>query len=206
MLDAATSTLPAPLSRAMLWVDRVGSFLFLLKPRLRIGGPGEDGSAVDLSLLANLSRHHATIEREGESYLLTPLGRAAIGGRPISSPEPLSDGSEFVLGSNVRMRFRIPSSMTNTARIDFVSEHRPRQFVNAVILMDETCLLGPGVEHHVPCPVWKEAVVLFKREERFWCKSRSGVSVNGSSHSAAMEVTNGAVVSGGEFRFRVEWA
>jgi hypothetical protein len=204
MLGAATSTLP--ISRAMLWVDRVGSFLFFLKPRLRIGGPGEDGSAVDLSLLANLSRHHATIEREGETYLLTPHGRTAVGGRPVSSPELLSDGNEIVLGSNVRMRFRIPSPMTNTARIDFVSEHRPRQSVNAVILMDETCLLGPGVEHHVPCPVWKEPVVLYQRDEKLWCKSRSGVSVNGSSHSSSMEVTNGAVVAGGEFRFRVEWA
>lgn len=203
MLDAVTSTLPT--GRAMLWVDRVGSFLLYFKPRVRIGGPGEDGSSVDLSLLANLSRHHATIVREGEAYLLTPHGRTTIGSRPVSSPEPLSDGSEIVLGSNVRLRFRIPSPMSNTARLDFASEHRPRQFVNAVILMDETCLLGPGEEHHVPCPVWKESVVLYKREEKFWCKSRSGVSVNGSSHSSSQELTNGAVVGGGDFRFRVEW-
>jgi hypothetical protein len=203
MLNAATQT--HSINRATLWVDRVGSFLLCLKPRVRIGGPVENGSAADVSLMANLSRHHATIFREGETYLLTAHGPASLAGRTLSTPAILHDGQEIVLGTNVRLRFRIPSPMSNTARLEFVSDHRPQQSMNSVILMDETCLLGPGDEHHVPCAVWKEPVVLFKREETFWCKARSGISVSESSHNSSVELTNGAVVTANDGRFRLEW-
>ncbi len=190
----------------VLWIDQVGAFLLCLKNEVTIGGPAADGTYADVSLLANLSRRHATFVRSGERYLLVAHAPVQVAGRDVHDRADLSDGYEVSLGANVRLKFCLPSVMSGTARLEFVSDHRPARAADSVILMDETCLVGPGIENHIRCPAWQQSVLLYRREGRLWCKSREGLFLGGRHAPEGGELQPGVVVTGTDIRFRIEAA
>ena len=58
-----------PPSQYLLWIDGVGGFLVCLSHRVTLGQANPE-SAVDIPLLADVSRHHATIQRDPEGCFL----------------------------------------------------------------------------------------------------------------------------------------
>lgn len=194
-------------SRFTLWIDGVGAFLLFVKDALTIGGPLAGSTVADLALLANLSRKHATIRRSGEGYLLLAHAATQVGGRTVLEQIDLQHGSEISLGQSVRLRFVLPTVLSGTARLDFLSDHRPQQLADAAILMDETCVLGPTIDSHVPCPGWPEKVLIFRRGNELWCRARLDFFVDGQlASSAGSPLRPGSIVSGQDFRFRLEGA
>jgi hypothetical protein len=208
MSDYVLGSNPSPAGdeKFVIWIDQVGAFLLCLANEVTIGGPAAEGVGADVSLLANLSRRHATFARSGERYLLVAHAPAQVAGKPVHDRVDLSDGYDVALGANVRLRFRLPSVMSGTARLEFVSDHRPSRSADSVILMDDTCLIGPGVENHIRCPAWPHAVLLFRRDGRLWCKSRDELFVGGRHAPEGAELVPGAVVTGTDIRFRIEGA
>ncbi|MBT6153536.1 MAG: hypothetical protein HOK71_00250 [Planctomycetaceae bacterium] len=190
--------------RQMLWIDSVGSFLLCQGEKTTIGGPQGSSESADLSLLANLSRKHATLIRSGDGYLLEAHAAVQVSGRSVNGRINLSSGCEILLGENVRLKFQLPSALSATATIEFLSDHRPDRSVNGVILMDETCLLGPGRENHVRCPGWPESVLLFRRGGSLWCKSRAEICIDNEPALEPRELHAGSVVAGVDMRFRIE--
>jgi hypothetical protein len=190
--------------RFLLWIDRVGAFVLCMGDRVSVGGPASEGAMADISLLANLSRRHATFVRSGERYVLHAHASALAAGRPVNERADLCDGTEIVLGTSVRLRFRLPTVMSGTARIEFVSDHRPTHAADGVILMDETCLLGPAAENHIRCPGWPQSVLLFRREGKIWCKSREDLFIDGQHAPGGGPLDPGSTVAGHELRFRIE--
>lgn len=190
----------------VVWIDRVGAFLLCLANEVTVGGPAGEGARADVSLLANLSRRHATFVRSGERYLLLAHAPVQVAGRTVHDRVDLSDGYDLALGANVRLKFRLPSVMSGTARLEFVSDHRPARAADGVILMDETCLIGPGPENHIRCSGWPHSVLLFRRDGRLWCKSREELFVGGRHAPDGGELEPGAVVTGTDIRFRIEVA
>lgn len=192
--------------RFLLWIDGVGAYLLCLSERMTIGGPASEGVPADLSLMAGLSRQHATILRGAEGYLLEAHCPTRVGGRDVHERAHLNDQYEIELAGRVRLRFRLPTVLSGSARLEFVSDHRPAQRLDGVVLMDDTCLLGPGGENHVTCPDWPGSIVLFRRDGGLWVKSRLDVFV-GTQHAAAgARVNSGDIVTGPELRFRLEAA
>jgi hypothetical protein len=195
-----------PSEKFSIWIDRVGVFLLCLKSEVTFGGPATEGKVADVSLLANLSRRHATFVRSGERYLLVAHAPVQVAGRAVHDRVDLSDGYEVALGANVRLTFRLPSVMSGTARLEFASDHRPARSADGVVLMDETCLLGPGAENHIRCAGWQQSVLLFRREGRLWCKSRDELFLGGKHAPDGGELEPGVVVTGTDIRFRIESA
>ena len=210
MTTSPTATPQADSQRFLLWIDGVGGYLLCLGERITIGGPADPEQQSDLTLLANLSRKHATISRAGEGYVFEPHGSASLGRRAVSETTPLADGYTIRLGGNVELRFRLPSVLSNAAALEFLSDHRPVYSVDGVIMMEETCLIGPGRDQHIVCPQWSESIVLFRRDRgsdrgEFWCKSRTPLAIDGKAASDGGPIEPGAVVSSGaEVRFRLE--
>jgi hypothetical protein len=196
----------AACDRYTLWIDGVGAYLLFLQDSVTFGGPARDDEPADVALLANLSRKHATIIRGGEGYLLQAQGPVQVAGRTVDDRAYLSHNSHIRLGHNVALRFRMPSALSATARLDFVSDHRPTQSVDGIILMEDTCLLGPGPDNHVTCPEWSESVVLFRKADELRCKSRGDIFVNGKlvKDAAGAVVQSGDIVTGVDLRFRLE--
>lgn len=206
MMTTPNEPRPSPVAaRYHLWVDGVGGYLLCLQDRVTIGGPADPGKQADVTLLANLSRKHATFVRSGEGYILEPHGTTFVGHRQIIEPTPLTGDYAVRLGSNVELAFRLPSVLSGTSVLEFASDHRPVYSVDAVIMMEDNCLMGPGRDHHVLCDGWSETVVLFRRNGEFWCKSRNPVSVAGKAARDGGPIRPGDVVSSGsDVRFRLE--
>lgn len=190
--------------RFLLWIDGVGAYLLCLGERVTIGGSAADGEAADLSLMAGLSRRHATIVRGAENYLLEAHCPTRVGGRDVHERTHLNDRYQIEFAGSVRLRFRLPTVLSGSARLEFLSDHRPAQRIDGMVLMDDACLLGPGSENHVPCPDWPGSIVLFRKDGELWVKSRLDVFV-GTQHAAGgARVNSGDIVTGPELRFRLE--
>jgi hypothetical protein len=195
---------PAPRDCYFLWVDGVGAFQVFTAPEITFGGPTRDKEPADLVLLANLSRRHATFVRSGEGYVLEAHSACKVADRLVEGRTHLNNNYRLELGSGVKLRFRIPSVLSATAVVDFISDHRPNRSIDGVILMDETCLLGPASDNHVVCPDWSDSVLLYRKGDGFWCKSRSQVAIDGKMMAEGGPVKPGSYVSGSDFGFRLE--
>ncbi len=199
----ALSTL-AGTSKFLLWIDRVGVFLVCMTDQVTIGGPGIEGDLPDIGLMAPLSRKHATLIRSGESYVVQPHAAVHLGHKPLHDRAEIYDGNELRLGAGVRLRFRLPTVMSGSARLEFLSDHRPRQVVDGIVLMDDTCLLGPQDDHHIACPSFTAPVLLYRKQGEIWCKSRNELFVNGQFQPGGAAIPPGAIVEGSDMRFRLE--
>lgn len=195
----------------LLWIDGVGTYLVYLPETLRIGGPGETGVAsslssqwADLALLANLSRHHASISRSGENYFLEALAPVFYNQRAVNDRVLLSDQAALRLNTDAVLTFRQPTALSASACLEFTSHHQPQQRLDGVVLMAETCLLGASSENHVVCPHWPGTVVLYRQGNQVMCRSRLAIDVNGMSVSQGTVLTPGSLVTGPEIRFRWE--
>jgi len=191
-------------SRWFLWIDSVGVFLICTGDRVTVGRTVIDGEEADIALLANLSRRHVTIVRSHGGYVLEAHAPTKVAGRPVHDRIHLNDGSEIEFGAGVRFLFRLPTALSATARLEFVSDHRPPRSTDAVILMDETCLIGAGRDKHVECPEWRESILVFRRGNQWWCKSPMSLFVDDRPVGEETRLNAGDIVTGSELRFWLE--
>lgn len=178
-----------------------------LPDELTLGGPRPVDAtrpAADLPLFADLSRIHAAIHRHPEHYTLHGRGPAGINGGDAVDEALLRHEDEITLGEDVRLRFEIPSPLSRSARLTLVSGHRPAERNDGLILMAETCLLGPTSDQHIVCPEAAAPLVLFRKEGRLWCRSPEEWKLQGRSQTAAAPLPQGALVTTETLSFRVE--
>jgi hypothetical protein len=191
--------------RALLWVDEVGGFLVCLDEEVVLGQPSQ-GNVIAVPILADLSRRHAVIRREAGAYVLEPIQTVRIEGREIAGPTVLADRQLIQLGESVRLRFTKPHALSATARLDFESHHKTQPTADAVLLMADSCVLGPNSHCHVRCRDWQHDVVLYRNTEGFQCRSAAPLSVEGEARSGPIEVLAGERVEGESFSFTWEMA
>jgi len=192
-----------PHPRFVIWVDAVGSFLVCPSLEARVG-QAVPGNAVEIPLLADISRHHATIRQDGESYLIDSRRDVRINGRKLESSSSIADGSLIELGSCVQLRFRKPHPLSATARIEFVSHHHTHPSANGIVLLADSCVLGPGPNCHVVCPDWPRDVVLFPRQGQLFCRTEGPLEVDGRQRMHSAAITQHSRISGDQFSFSLE--
>ena len=195
---------PMPTDRYMLWIDGVGAWQLCVGSQFLIGGPTLEDKSADICLMANLSRRHASLLRNGEDWFIHPHNSTVVSGRAVTGPTLLRTGDEICLAERVRLGFRIPSVLAGSALIDFESPHRPAHSVNGIILMTDSILLGPRKDHHVCCPDWPELVVIYHQDGVLRCRSKAILSVNGVRVRDSSVLSDGDIVSSDDFRFRIE--
>jgi hypothetical protein len=211
MANAAANPVSSVAKMFVVWIDGVGCFWINFSDRLSISGPGTTATkpldsleSADVSLLSDLGRQHATIARTGEGYLLEANGPTRVSGRDVVDRVSLSDGAIIELGCSVRLRFQQPSALSLSARLDFLSDHRPTQTADGIVLLADTCLLGPNDENHIVCSDWPGQVLLVRQGRELWCRSRMSLSVNEQPLESGRQLSSGDVVSGDDLRFRIE--
>ena len=188
----------------ILWVDAVGGFLLFLNDALTIGQASPQAD-VDVPILGDVSRRHAVITRSGEDYWLDPLARVRVAGATVTSPVLLGDGDEIELGSRVALRFRQPSPLSNTARLDLMTHHRTLPSADGMILLGQTCLLGPTDDHHLVCRDLREPVLLMPTDDgRFRFKAGGTVRVDGEETCDTGIIEWGSHLSGEDFALKLE--
>ena len=187
----------------MLWIDGVGGFLALTANQVMIGQPSANPEA-DIAVMADISRRHAAIVRDAESYLLAAYRETRVAGRAVVEPTPLADEAEIELGKGVRLRFRRPHAFSRTARIELASGHRASPPADAVVLFAESCVLGPNAASHVICPMLDRELVLFRRGDDLLTRYDGAYFVDGRAVTGACRVGAGSRVASGDFAMSLE--
>jgi hypothetical protein len=193
----------SPKGRFLLWVDAVGGYLVCLDDRIVLGRAGPDSHA-DIPLMGDLSRSHATLLRNGESYLLKAHQASFVNGKPVADQVVLRDGDVIRLGSTVELEFRQPSPISATARLSIVSRHRLPLAVDGVLLMAETCIIGSARQAHIPAPALKNGVVLYRQAGSLWCRTDGAFDVDGRTCASRAPLTLHSSVLGDGFSFSLE--
>jgi hypothetical protein len=187
----------------LLWVDAVGGYLVCMDGQVILGRAGADSHA-DVPLMGDLSRHHATLVRDGDGYVLRPRQTTFVNGQAIETATPVHDGDVIRLGSTVELEFRQPSPVSATARLAIVSRHRLPLAVDGVLLMAETCIIGGSPQAHIVAPGLADPVVLYRQGPALWCRAAEGFEVDGRACAARAPLTLQSSVLGDGFSFSLE--
>jgi hypothetical protein len=188
--------------RALLWVDSVGGYLVCLDDHVTLGR-SDATTLADIPLLGDVSRRHATISRSGDGYLIQAIQPTFVNGKPIETAL-LRDGDVIRLGGSVELGFRVPNAASATARLDLLSRHRLPLAVDAVILMAETCILGPGKQSHIPAARFTAPVVIYRQGGSLWCRAQGAFEVDGRPKVSRSELALSSNVMGEDFSFNLE--
>ncbi len=193
----------------MLWVDGVGGFHLCLAHELTLGHPGSDrtgDTAPDIGLLADLSGQHAKLRRVEGNWMLTPLAPVWLDDHPIEGPTLLTDGVELRLGETMRLRFRQPHALSATALLTVESGHRTTPAADGIVLMAESCVLGPKPHSHIRCQSWATDVLLFRAAEGLLCRCEGGLLVDGTPTKEPVKISPGLPIEGQDFTICIEEA
>jgi hypothetical protein len=199
----AQSDSPHPAGeRFLLWADDLGGYLLCTGDEVVLGRACPDGQA-DVPLLGDVSRRHASIVRNGEGYVIRAYQATYVNNRKVETA-PLRHGDVIRLGGSVELEFRQPSPVSTTARLEIISRHRLPVAVDGVILMAETCLIGPSKQSHILAPDLAKPVVLIRGQDQFWCKAHGSFEVDGRSRTGRSPLSSRSSVVGEGFSFSLE--
>jgi tetratricopeptide (TPR) repeat protein len=200
--EAAPDAEPGPAKRFLLWIDGVGGYLVCLGNRVTLGQATPDAT-VDVPIFADVSRLHATLTRDTEGYLLESSRALQVNGQPLGKAL-LHSGDRVTLGSCCQIQFHQPVPISASARLDLVSGHRLKLAVDAVLLMADTLVLGPGPQAHVVMSELEQPVVLFRTKEGLGIRAGGKMSIDG--HECLQRGTLGptSAVAGDDFALAIE--
>lgn len=187
----------------MMWVDGVGGYLTCMSDTVRIG-QAVAGSSVEIPVIGDLSRQHVVVMRQGEGYLIRPLGSTWVSGRTVTEPRLLTDGDEIRLGGSFGLRFRQPHPLSATARLDFLSHHRTQPSADGILLMASSCILGPKPQNHVVCRHWSHDLVLVRQGQSLACHTSQAIEVDGKNYENRAPLTLDSRIQGEDFCLSLE--
>ncbi|MBY0521798.1 MAG: FHA domain-containing protein [Gemmataceae bacterium] len=191
-----------PANRVLLWIDGIGGYLVCLGHRVTIGQALPEAT-VDVPLFADVSRLHATVTRDAEGYLLEAARTVAVNSKPVERAL-LQSGDRITMGASCQLQFRQPVPVSTTARLDLASGHRLAQAVDAVILMADTLVIGPGAQSHVTIPDLRQPIVLFRQKGGLGIRHAGPFTVDGQRCQERGQLGPTSRVVGEEFTFAVE--
>jgi hypothetical protein len=189
--------------RFFLWIDGVGGYLICLSNRLTFGQALPD-ARVDIPLVADVSRLHATLIRDSEGYVLEAVRPIQINGVSVQRAL-LRSGDRVTLGASCQFQFRLPVAGNLSARLDLVSGHRLPTSVDGVLLLAETLVLGRG-QAHVAVPELPHSLVLFRHQGGLGMRYPAGFRLNGQPQTGRVLLPSQATITTDELAFAVEMA
>ncbi|REJ70218.1 MAG: FHA domain-containing protein [Planctomycetota bacterium] len=187
----------------VIWMDAVGGFLVCRGDHVHLG-QAVPGNRVDVPLQADISRHHASIRRDQEGYLLLPNARVLLDGQLIAQPTTLCDGQEIDLGGAVKLEFRRPHPLSATARLTVKSHHRLSPPVDAVLLLADSCVIGPATTSHIVARQMTSEAVLFEQDGKLAMRGAQPLTIDGTEHVQPGLLAEQSRVSGEDFSLSVE--
>jgi hypothetical protein len=85
-----------------------------------------------------------------------------------------------------------------------VSHHRTQPAADAVILLGESCVLGPASHAHIPCRDWPLDVVLVRKGQDLYCQSQAPFEVDGVPQEGRVEIGLSSRITGEDFAISLE--
>jgi hypothetical protein len=192
-------------SRRVLWIDGVGGYLLVDSDDVMIG-QAIAGSPIDIGIVGDLGRQSCALRRSDGEYLLQPLQQTIVqlDGCVIDRPQLLKHNAIVQIGNRVKLCFTKPNALSASARLDLVSLNRFKPHVDAVLLLADSCILGPNPASHVVCSSWKTELLLFRHAGQWHFRSLEEVDVNGEPARGQIPMMPGMRMRGEDFSLSVE--
>jgi tetratricopeptide (TPR) repeat protein len=165
MIAAAVGSLPRQL---LLMVEGGGSFLLHRDARASVGRAAGEIQA-DLPILADLAARHAELVRVEDDYFLVSAQDIDVGGVLVRQ-RLLRDGDRITLARRAKLTFRMPSRRSPSARLDLSDSTKMPHDVRAIVLFQDTALVGRGPHCHVPHRSGAGELLLFERGGGLWVR------------------------------------
>jgi len=198
-VDGPEATLPR---RFLLWIDGVGAWLVCLSSRISIGQAAPEGGPIDVPLLADVSRIHASLTRDDESYLLETSRDVLVNGQPMTKAV-LQSGDRLSI-SSCSILFEQPVPGCLSARLSFDGNRRLPMAVDGVLLLADMLILGPGAKVHVPMEELTQPLHLFRQKERLGIRWPGEFVVEGEKCKDRALLPTQGTVSANEFTIAIE--
>jgi hypothetical protein len=188
--------------RFFLWIDGVGGYLICLGSRLTFGKATPEARA-DVPLVADVSRLHATLTRDGEGYLLEAVRPIHVNAKPVTRVL-LRPGDRVTLGATCQFQFQVPLPSSMTARLDLVSGHKLPLAVDAVLLMADTLVMDKGPKAHVTVAGLKGPIILFRNKDGLGVRHAGELWVDGVKSPGRTLLAPQARLMGNDVVFAIE--
>lgn len=229
-----TAVLPNS-ARFLLWIDGVGGYLVCERTAVVFGRPSStvrpflptvapsasERSEVDIAVMADVSRRHAELARVGEHYRFRPLKKGClVDGEPVRDSAWVGDGAVLELGDGSddaargsgqgsgrgpRWTFRFPQSFGLTARLDPAGPHRLQPHADGILLLADTCLIGPENDAHLPAPDWRRTLVLHRRPDgSLVFRADGSYDVDGVRRAGAVTIHHASQIRADDFALQLE--
>lgn len=190
-------------TRFQMWIDAVGGYTVCLADEILIGQAVPDSQA-DVAIFGDLSRRHAVLKREGESYSIVPHAPTKVNHRSIEGSQYLRDGNQLQFGASVVMRFRQPHPLSHSCRLEFVSPHRTQPHADGVLVLANSCILGPSQTSHVVCRQWTREIVLVRDGQSLRCHTTGEIEVDGKPVKQKSAINLDSRICGDDFAICLE--
>ena len=128
----------------------------------------------------------------------------ALIARSVAHTHTLADGQVMELGQGVQLRFRRPNALSTTARLEFASHHRTQPAADAVLLMSESCVLGPAASCHIVCRGWSQQLVIYRQDGELWLRASGKFTVDGRPYEGEARITRQSQIVGEGFSMSLE--
>jgi hypothetical protein len=181
------------------WIDAVGGYLTFAKSTIRIGHAGDERN--DIPILADISGFHAELRRGKSGIVLAAMADTEVNGKT---------GEAFLLrhGDKIRLKgveltYHQPVPWSLTARLELTSAHRLPLALDGIVLLGETCILGPRRDAHIHAD-WKSSVFVNWYQGRYWVRGPGKITIDGRTFDGWGPVEPTSRVQGAWGAFRWE--
>ena len=118
----------------------------------------------DICVRADLPRQAGSIERVGGDYFWEDA-------QDNERRDLISNGHTLAIQGSAQLTLRQPSALCDSAVLSLKPPHRFDQHVDAVVLANETVLVGPSPDCHIRCRDSVDRAVLIRRENQWLAKA-----------------------------------
>ena len=185
-----------------LFIDGVGAWLVCLNSRLILGqATGE--TPVDVPLFADVSRIHACLIRDEESWVMESTASAKTASGTVQR-KILETGDPISLGQTCGLTFEqnVPGCLT--ARLVLTGSRRLPMAVDGVILMADMLVCGPGSRVHISIPSIKQPLYLVRQQNQLWVQWKGPFRINGEPVMDRAPLPMCGSVTSEDFTFAIE--
>ncbi len=193
-----------PVKRFFLWIDGVGAYLVCLANQVTLGQASAETGPIDIPLMADVSRFHATLKRDEENYILESSQPVMVNGRALDRAGVLQSGDSLALNTTCAMRFDLPVPGCASARLDFPGTRRLPMAVDAVLLMADMLVLGPGIKVHVSMPELEKPIRLFRQKDKIGLQYDGDFYVEGQKQTGRAILPSQGSIHGPAFTLAIE--
>ncbi len=175
--EFTTSDRHAAGATEQLWIDGCGGFRLATGTSWSLGGPSasKDESAT-IQIQADLPRMAGRILRNDSDYFWMPAkNRGAESSSADSNQAPTHQEKVWLdvdrplpLPGSAKLDLSVPSPLSASAVLTLRRPHRFAGHIDAVILVADTVLIGPGKHCHLRCDDLFRRVALSHRENGWY--------------------------------------